>query len=175
MPVAPNFVQQMICRTKILIIQSEFLCDRSSVVQNLVRWVLIIVRIFANWSATIARYFGQHTPTMREDHQQPPPPPPQQHTTPTQHKNKIKHVFEIANLGFFNFNSWFWRSWLLLDVILVDLMLLNVTLMRLVVDDELQFCSMVLAIGEKFEWVQRFWWDWVRLTGIIWSKTLLFG
>lgn len=77
------------------------------VAQNLVQWVLIIVRIFANWSAPIARYSGQHTPTMHEDHQQPPPSPtpPQQHTTATQHKNKIKHVFEIANLGFLNFNS----------------------------------------------------------------------
>ena len=66
-------------------------------------------------------------PTQSDNTPPPPPPPPpsQQHTTTTQHKNNIKHVFEIANLGFLNFNCWSWRSWLLLNVILVELMLLN--------------------------------------------------
>ena len=43
-------------------------------------------------------------PPTQFDNTPPPPTPSEQHTTTTQHKNNINDVFEIANLGFLNFN-----------------------------------------------------------------------
>lgn len=91
------------------------------------------------------------------------------HTTTTQQKNKIKHLFETTNLGFLNFNRWFQRSWLLLDLISARLMLLDVISMRLAANDGLRYYSTLSAIGERFQWA------WVRMTGVVWSKFLVFG
>ena len=67
-------------------------------------------------------------------------------------------MFEIANLGFLNFNRWSWRSWLLLDVILVELVLLNVIPVRL---PPMMVSDLALyGAGVWWEaWVSyRFWW-----------------
>lgn len=84
------------------------------------------------------------------------------HTTTTQQKNKIKHLFETTNLGFLNFKH-------LLDLISVGLMLLDVISMRLTVNDGLRYYSTLSVIGERFQWV------WVRMSGVVWSKFLVFG
>ena len=111
---------------------------------------------------------SNHCKIFLETHSNNASTPPTTSTTTTtnpttQHKNKIKHLFEIANLGFLNFNRWFQRSWLLLDLISVRLMLLDVILVRLAADDGLRCCSTVLAISERFGWVRDFGeprWDW---------------
>ena len=126
------------------------------VAQNLVRWEQKFW-IFTNWSAPITTYCRQHSPTIHHHHHQP-PTPSQQHTTTTQYKNNIKHVFEIANLWFLNFNCWSWRSWLLSDVILVELVLLNGIPVRLppmmVSDLALYGASVWWEVWVSY----RFWW-----------------
>ena len=113
----------------------------------------------SNFHELISTHCNILPPTQSDNTPPPPPPPPsQQHTTTTQHKNNIKHVFEIANLGFLNFNCWSWRSWLLLDVISVELVLLNGIPVRLL-PMMVSYLTLYSA-GIWWEvWVSyRYWW-----------------